>query len=274
VKIGPCSSISNNEDVVLGLPGRDAVIEAYNASLRAMGRAGLNYRTISFMATGVTTTELVEARGGALTRSFTESKPRDPDLSYSYKTFSFDRLYTEEELWDNYTYFIRAVAPVAEEAGVRIGIHPEDPPGLTLGNVPRVVASSFEGYKRALEIADSPNVGVCCGVGNLLQGGEAVWGVDPLTFIRYFGEQGKLFKVHFRNVSATMPSFYETWPDDGYYDMYQIMKALREVNNDCYMIPDHWPGTRPGQYGSLAGQTYCLGYMRALLERANQEVAG
>ncbi len=274
VKIGPCSSISNHQAVVLGLPGRDEVIEQYKASLRAMGRAGLDYRTVSFMANGVVSTEVVEARGGAPTRSFTEGKPRDPELSYAYQQFDFEREYTEEELWDNYAYFIRAVAPVAEEAGVRIGIHPEDPPGLTLGNVPRVVASSFEGYKRALEIANSPNVGLCAGMGNVLQAGPERWGCDPIEFIHHFGAQGKIFKVHFRNVSSTMPSFYETWPDDGYYDMYLIMKALREVNNNCYIIADHWPGGQPGQYGPLEGQTYCLGYMRALLERANDEFGG
>src|SRR5205085_1223417 len=109
-----------------------------------------------------------------------------------------ERVYSEAEMWENYTYFIRAVAPVAEEVGVLIGIHPDDPPGLPLGGVPRCIFSSFDGYQRALEIADSPNVGLCLCVGCWLEGG-ATMGRDVFETIRYFGGQGKVFKVHFRN---------------------------------------------------------------------------
>ena len=123
---------------------------------------------------------------------------------------------------------------------MRIGIHPEDPPGITLGNVPRVIGSSFAGYKRALEIADSPNVGLCLCLGCVLEAGEN-WGKTPIETIQYFGERNKIFKVHFRNVNQPLPHFVEAFVDDGYCDMYPLMKALRQVNNDCVLILDHSP---------------------------------
>src|SRR5438445_11005957 len=85
---------------------------------------------------------------------------------------SHGRVFSKEEIWDNYAYFIKKVVPVAEEAGVRIGIHPDDPPQPMLAGVPRCIFSNFEGYKRALEIANSPNIGVCLCCGSWLEGGK------------------------------------------------------------------------------------------------------
>lgn len=93
-------------------------------------------------------------------------------------------------------------------------------------------------------------------------------GEDVLQTIRYFGERGKIFKVHLRNVNAPLPHFVETFVDDGYMDMYKVMKALREVNFDGAVIADHVPNIIGG---SKVGLAYSIGYMRALLERANEE---
>jgi mannonate dehydratase len=139
------------------------------------------------------------------------------------------RVFTEQEIWDNYTYFIEEVAPVAEEVGVRIGIHPEDPPAPMLAGVPRCIFTSFEGYKRALEIANSPNVGIALCCGTWLEGGKTLMGKDPVEMIQYFGPE-KIWQIHFRNISAPLPHFVETFIDNGYYDMYKIAKALVEVN--------------------------------------------
>ena len=155
---------------------------------------------------------------------------------------------------------------MAEEAGVRIGIHPDDPPVPELGGVPRCIFSSFDGYQRALEIADSPNVGVCLCVGCWLEGG-ALMGKGVLETIRYFGERSKLFKVHFRNVDEPLPHFVETFIDDGYMDMYKVMRELREVDFDGVFIADHIPlmGGDP-----RIGTAYTMAYMKALLRRANE----
>ena len=86
--------------------------------------------------------------------------------------------------------------------------------------------------------------------------------------IRYFGPREKIFKIHFRNVSAPLPHFIETFPDDGYYDMYKIMKALREVEYDGIVIPDHTPEVVGGHYPE---QAYGFAYMKALKNRAIAE---
>jgi mannonate dehydratase len=132
-----------------------------------------------------------------------------------------------------------------------------------------------------MEIADSPNVGLCLCCGTWLEGGKELTGKDPEEMIRYFGPQKKIFKIHFRNVSAPLPHFIETFMDDGYYDMYRIMKALREVEFDGIVIPDHIPrmGPTPPAPGagnrnnafSRAGLAYSIGCMRALRERAFRE---
>lgn len=98
-------------------------------------------------------------------------------------------------------------------------------------------------------------------------------GKDVLGMIRDFGGRGKLFDIDFRNVTSPLPSFQETLPDEGYVDMYQVMKTLREVRYAGPMVPDHVPAMA-GDNGMInrAGTAYCISYMRSLLRRANEEV--
>jgi len=119
---------------------------------------------------------------------------------------SHGREFTNEEVWENFTYSIKQVAPVAEENSVRIGIHPDDPPVPVLAGVPRCIFGNFQGYQRALEIAGSPNVGICLCCGTWLEGGKALTEKDPEQMIRYFGAT-KIWKIHFRNVSAARSLF-------------------------------------------------------------------
>jgi mannonate dehydratase len=95
-------------------------------------------------------------------------------------------------------------------------------------------------------------------------------GTDVLETIHYFGSRGKIFKIHFRNVNAPLPHFVETFVDDGYMDMYKVMRALREVNFSGVMIPDHIPEMIGG---GRAGTAYSIAYMKALRKRANEEFA-
>jgi mannonate dehydratase len=259
--------VHNMEEVTLNLPGRDKKIEEYQQNLRNLGRAGIHTTVYSHMATGVTSSKRETTRGDASTRAY-ETGKRLKEESYSFKTFTHDRLYTEDELWENYAYFIKQAAPVAEEYKVKIAMHPEDPPGQTLGNVPRCIFSSFEGYKRAIEIANSDYVGMCLCCGCVLEAGDE-WGKDILETIHYFGKRGKIHKVHFRNVNQPLPHFVETFIDDGYYDMSKIMKALKQEDTDCVLIADHWPDMVGGRRTGLA---FTTGYIKALLERANEEI--
>ncbi|HXA50594.1 MAG TPA: mannonate dehydratase [Candidatus Acidoferrum sp.] len=263
------TSVHNMPEVTLNLPGRDQKIEAYKQYLRNLGLVGIYYTTYAHMGNGIWNSGRATIRG-ASGREFDLASP-DKQGVWDGVTFkeplSHGRVFSKEEIWDNYTYFIKEVAPVAEEAGVRIGIHPDDPPVPVLAGVPRCIFSTFDGYRRALEIANSPNVGICLCCGTWLEGGRQLTGKDPEEMIRYFGAQ-KIWKIHFRNVSAPLPHFVETFMDNGYYDMYKIMKALRDVNYDGIVILDHSPTLVSG---SNAQTAYGFAYMRALLNRANAE---
>ena len=264
-------SVHNMEEVTLNLPGRDQKIEEYKSYLRNLGKAGITYTTYAHMGNGIWSTVPEPTRGGAMARAF--------DLAKADKGFwngkefhlplTHGRVYSKEEIWENYTYFIKAVAPVAEQEGIRIGIHPDDPPVPVLGGIPRCIFGNFAGYQRALEIANSPNVGVCLCVGTWLEGGPLM-GKTVLEAIHEFGRQKKLFKVHFRNVSAPLPHFVETFVDNGYMDTYKVMRALREVDFDGVVIPDHLQEMIGGPRAATA---YTISYLRALIDRANAEQA-
>ena len=268
------SSVHNQDDIVLNLPGRDAKIEAYKQHLRNLAAAGIPYTTYAHMANGIWSTRRETTRG-ASARAYNQNATGTGigtgtwDGTQYHLPLTHGRVYSQDEIWDNYTYFIRAVAPLAEELGVLIGIHPDDPPVPELGGVPRCIFSSFEGYRRALEIANSPNVGLCLCVGCWLEGGPLM-GRGVLETIRYFGEQGKIFKVHFRNVDQPLPHFVETFLNNGYMDMRLVMQALEQVGFDGVIIPDHTPhlGDNP-----RVPTAYTIGYMQALLAGVTAEAA-
>lgn len=261
-KIG--SSVHSAAEIVLNLPGRDEKIEEFKQHIRAVAAAGIKYHLYGH-SHGVWRTGREKLRGGAISTAFEEGKPATAGVL----DHTAQRRYTEDELWKNWEYFARQIAPVAEETGVKIGVHPNDPPGLTLDNVPRPIFSSFEGYKRAIEIANSPNIGMGLCVGCWLEGGPRM-GRNVLETIEYFGGLKKLFVIHFRNVSAPLPHFHETFLNEGYMDMYKVMRALRKVNFEGVLVGDHFPQMVESA-GPLAGQIYTIGYIQALIERANEE---
>lgn len=262
------TSVHNMEEVTLNLPGRDRKIEHYIRYLHQIHEAGLTYTTYAHMGNGIWSTGHERVRE-ANARVFDLSQARQG--TWGGKTFrgplTHGRRYSEKEIWDNYAYFIQRIVPVAEKLGIRIGIHPDDPPVPELGGVPRCIFGSFEGYHRALEIAGSDNIGICLCAGCWLEGG-ALMGKSVVETIRYFGQRRKIFKVHFRNVSSPLPRFTETFLDNGYMDMYHVMKALVDVGFDGVVIPDHIPGIVGAPY---AGVAYSIAYMRSLLERAEKE---
>ena len=261
--------VHNQDAITLGLENREAKIAQYKQHLRDLGAAGVPYTTYAHMANGIWSTERETTRGGASARAFNLEKAESGhwDGKHYHLPQTHGRLYAEDEIWTNYTHFIKEVIPVAEEEGVLIGIHPDDPPQPELGGIPRCIFSSFEGYRRAMEIADSPNLGLCLCVGCWLEGGDLM-GKDIIETIKYFGERNKIFKVHFRNVNAPLPYFVETFVDDGYQDMYQVMRALREVNYDGILIPDHIPLMANDH---RVGTAFTMGYMKALAARVNDD---
>jgi mannonate dehydratase len=262
------SNVHNMPEVTLNLPGRDQKIEEYKQYLRNLGRAGIFYTTYAHMGNGIWSSATGKTRGGAPARSFHQESAKGHWIDKTFEPpLSHGRKYTKDELWENYTYFIRQVVPVAEEAGVRIGIHPDDPPVPELAGVPRCIFGNFDGYARALQIANSPNIGVCLCCGTWMEGGKLM-GKDVFEAARAFAKMGKLWKIHFRNVTAPVPNFVETFVDDGYTDMKKLMRTLVDVDFRGILIADHVPGMAGGR---RTGWAYSIGYIRALYDMARDE---
>jgi mannonate dehydratase len=261
-----------NYKIMLGLPGRDEQIENLTKTIRNMGAAsipifGYNFHAMRFYRTS----RSHRVRGGALATSFDMDLVRNapimaagPGVDINLIPPSYRRPISDEEMWDNFTYFIKAVVPVAEQAGVKLAIHPDDPPVPAIGGVSRIMRHP-SAFKRVIETIPSDYNGLL-----FCQGCYTEMGVDVIETIRYFGSRKKLFWVHFRNVVGTTEKFHETFPDDGKVDMHEAMKTYKEVGFDGIMSPDHTV--------HLAGDTdwghrywaYAIGYMKALKQAVEQ----
>ena len=251
--------------VQLGQPGRDQDIETYRTFLRNLGKLEIPVASYDFHPANTYTTAMVEHRGYK-TREFDTD-----DFRKKVEKPAFDREYSADEIWASYTYFMKAVLPVAEEAGVKLALHPDDPPLAKMNGTAKLF-THYDGYHRAEQIAGGSKAwGLTFCVGTWMEGGKEM-GKDVFEMIKDFGGRGKLFEVHFRNVTSPLPHFVETFPDEGYTDMYQVMKALREVRFTGAAEPDHVPQLAGDTGMHRAGTAYCVAYMRALLRRANEEV--
>lgn len=249
----------------LGRPDRDEWIGKYNNFNRVLGKAGIRVGYVTWDQGRVSTTEFAVGKHtrGAVGRLV------DMDELNSRPLF-FDREYEKEEMWANFKYFMDRVLPVCEEADIRLALHPNDPPVPSLEGVCNLIHSS-EDYKRAFEMADnSPYLGMKFCVGCWLEGGDQFG--DILEDIKYFVENKKVFVVHFRNVSGTLPKFEETLLEDGYMDMYQVMKQFVASGYDGSMHCDHVPEFVKACGGKDSSFAYSTGYMKALLHCAMKDL--
>jgi mannonate dehydratase len=252
--------------VQLGQPGRDEDIEIYQEFLRNLGRLGIPVAPYDFHPANTYTTAVVNSARGYRAREFDESEFRK-----KVEKQRFERPYNAEEIWSAYTYFVKAVLPVAEQANVTLALHPDDPPLALMNRVAKLFVN-IDGYRRAEKIAGGSKCwGIVFCVGTWAEGGPRM-GKTVLEMIHEFGSRGKIHEVHFRNVSSPLPRFLECFPDDGYVDMYQVMKALRKVCFRGLAIPDHVPALAGDRGIRRAGTAYCIACMRAYLCRANQEI--
>ena len=253
--------VAKSDKIHLALPGRDEVIAQFQEFVYDLGRAGIHVTTFTWEPTQVWSSEPGECRGAVARRVDLNEMLRRP--------FTHGREYSENEIWENFGYFMERILPVAEEAGVRLALHPNDPPAPKYGGVPSLI-HSFESYKRAFAIADSHYLGMEFCTGCWLEGGTEGFG-DILEGIRTFVEQDKILLMHFRNVTSPLPVFTETFLDNGYMDMYQIMKTLYEQGYSNTVTLDHTPKFA-GDYAKGGGSAYAIGYMKALMQRAEAEL--
>lgn len=254
------------QKIQLGLPGRDEDIDKFNDFLTSCGRLGIRTSHIDFHPGNTFTTNEIVTSRGLRVREFSVE-----DFRQKIEQPMFDRDYSADDIWANYTYFLKAVLPVAEKANVKLAHHPDDPPISPMNGVAKVFIN-YAGYKHAEDVASagSKNWGLCLCLGTWLEGGETM-GKDPVAMIKDFGGRGKIFTVHFRNVSSPLPRFHEVFQDDGYQDMYLLMKAIREVKCNASLIPDHYPGI-VGDTNRRAANAYMVSALRQMLRRAYQEV--
>lgn len=251
--------------VQLGQPGRDQDIEEYGAFLRDLGRLSIPISSYDFHPANTYTTRMVQRRG------YTAREFDVAEFRTKHEKQRFEREYSAEDIWSAYTYFMKAVLPIAEKSGVRLALHPDDPPLAKMNGVAKLF-THYDGYHRAEQIAGNSRYwGLTFCVGTWSEGGDRM-GKNVFEMIRDFGGRGKLLEIHFRNVTSPLPRFVETFPDDGYMDMYQVMKSLRQVRFNGVVEPDHVPGLAGDTGLRRAGTAYCLACMRAYLRRANEEV--
>lgn len=241
----------------LGRDGRDEDINAVISQVEAMGNLGIEVLCYNWMAvaTWARTSIDTPTRGGALVTSF-----RLSDALPSVESTGVDH----EEMWDALGYFIDAVAPVADRAGVRLAMHPDDPPLPVMRGIPRIMGSP-DAYRRLMSLNESAANAITFCQGNFaLMDGVG----DVPALIREFGE--RIAFSHFRNVRGTATDFAETFHDDGVLDMAECMRALSDIGFGGPLRPDHVPtmagesNSRPG-YETL-GRLFAIGYIRGLAE--------
>lgn len=251
-----CYRLGKCDSIILGLPDRDEKIAEFSRFIEALGAAGIDTTTFTWEQAGVWSSTPGESRG-APARSV-DLDELDPNW------LSHDREYTSDEIWDNFAYYLARILPVCERAGVRLSLHPNDPPIESFGGVPCLI-HSWADYRRAFELAGSPLLGMefCCGC--WLEGGPAFGNL--LEGLEWCLDQGRVFIVHFRNVNATLPDFHETFLDNGYQDMHAIMDLLVRQGYEGTVILDHSPQMVGAPQSSTA---YAIGYMRALREQAER----
>ena len=251
------------ELAVRGLPGKDEQIARIQTLIRSMAAEGIPTLCYNFMhkLDWTRTGHEQRVRGGALVTGFDLSAlPEEPLPAVDAST--------EEQWWENLEYFLRQVLPVAEEVGVKLAMHPDDPPGLsTLHGYPRIMGQ-IENFERLVNLVPSPSNGIA-----FCQGCFSEMGLDVPAAIRRLGQH--IFYVHFRDVEGCSPKFHETFHDCGQTNMPEAMRAYRDVGFTGVMRPDHVPmlasetGDNTGY--SMQGRLFAVGYMRGLIQAVESE---
>jgi mannonate dehydratase len=271
-----------------GQPGRDEQITNYQTTIRNVGRAGIPILGYHFMPNSVwRTSQTAPGRGGALVTAFDQAQiaigphgrqmtlvakrgEREEDL-WTEEEVSGDEV-SEDQMWSNYEYFMRAVLPVAAEAGVKLALHPDDPPLPSLGGVARLFRN-VEGFQRAEQIALDTTGGnawgldLCLGCCSEMPGGAA----NVAAMIDHFGPRGRLCYIHFRDVKGTVPDFAECFIGEGNYNAAETMLRLKRSGFTGFLLDDHVPHMIDDSIWQHRGRAHAIGYMQGLLDMASYQ---
>ncbi|MBR1974863.1 MAG: mannonate dehydratase [Clostridia bacterium] len=225
--------------------------------MRDLGMESICFNWMAHVGWHRTKSDVLE-RGGALVTEF--------DLAdYAPKTSAS---ITEKELWDNYEYFLKAVLPTAEKCGIKLALHPDDPPLPKLGDVSRIMIN-VENIKKAIyDVYPSENLGL-----TMCQATFYIMGADLEKTITELAE--KIFFVHFRNATGGLPKFRETFHDNGDLDMAKLLRLYTKLGIDVPIRVDHVPtfkgeNTEVAGYAAM-GRLFAIGYLKGLLEAIGEK---
>ena len=260
-----CNELQKNKSIHLNFPDRDDQIRRFNDMLQVLGKAEVPFTSIAWQPNGILRTD---HRVGRHTRGGISAYCDQNEIMA--RPNAEERSYEEQEIWENFQYFLDRVIPVAEETGVRMALHPNDPPLACMAGIPSLIYNT-ECYRRAFSMAHgSRALGMKLCVGCWLEGGDQFG--DLMSDIEEFCREDRVLCVHFRNVDSTLPVFEETLAEDGYADMYAIMKKLVACDCSAVISIDH--GFRPMEgFGGMPGAfSYPTGFMKGLLWAAEKEL--
>jgi len=262
--------IGGYQKTLYGQPGRDEEIENVIKSIRAAGKAGLPVVEYNFYAH-----RAMEGYYEKVGRANSGHTAFDYDKMKDLPPLEREGAHSLDEMWNNITYFLKAVIPVAHESGVRMALHPNDPPSpMSRGS--GQIMGTLAGWKKLISIVDSPSNGITFDCGVTREMGE-----NPVEVAKYFGSRDRINHVHFRNVIVEKPyeKYAEVWLDEGQVDMFAVMKELVRAKYKRTIYPEHpraidydreHPGFRtayPGG-GGYAAFSYNVGYAKAMLQAA------
>lgn len=247
------------DKIKLGLPGREEQIANYIAALDALGKNGIDLVCYDFMA-GIDwyrSNLHVPGRGGCSTMDF------DISTAEALGPTQWGQI-SAKKMWSNMEYFLKAVMPAAEKAGVKMALHPDDPPIPNLRGISRIIINA-DAYRRVMKIVPSPSNGVTFEMAVFHLMGE-----NLPALAREWGRENKIFYAHCRNVRGTRDHFVETFQDNGDIDFGEAFQALHDNGFRGPIRPDHDPimdgetHVEPG-YG-VTGKIFAIGYIKGVLE--------
>ena len=261
---------SHWHDILLDGPKKAEQLESIKTLVRRLGQAGIPCMGYNFSIAGVWGHVVGPfARGGAESVGFLG--PEGPEETPIPKGMVWNMVYdpaapegaigtvTSEQLWQRLADFLTAMVPVAEEAGVRLALHPDDPPMPTLRGAARLVYQP-DMYQRVLDIFPSPVNGIEFCAGSVAEMTEG----NVYDAIERYSRQDRIGYVHFRNVKGKVPRYHEVFVDEGDVDMIRVLRILKRNNYRGVLIPDHTPQMTCAAPWH-AGMAFALGYMRAAM---------
>lgn len=266
-------------DILLDGPKKAAQMEDIKSIIRSMGRVGIPVMGYNFSIAGVWgRVHGTFARGQAESVGFlgADGPTETPIPNGTVWNMIYDAnapagtvgTVTQEQLWARLTDFLAEIIPVAEEAGVMMAAHPDDPPMPTLRGTARLVYQPAI-YQRLLDLKPSRSNGLEFCIGTLAEMVEDELG-DIYNIVDHYSKQGKIGYIHFRNVRGKVPRYYEVFVDEGDVDMITVMRVLKKNGYDGVLIPDHTPQMQCDAPWH-AGMAYAMGYMRAVMTMLDRE---